>query len=205
MAGLRERQKEERQKRILEAARQQFRVANYRDVTIEVIADEAELSPMTIFNYYGSKGGILLSLVAESDRHLIKKIDNVLNTNHVDAPSAIIAFSLTIFDHAFSYLDQQTWGHVLATSIREGDSTFGRGFKRLEDELRHLLAVLLEKLKNRGLVVTACDCETAATVIYNVHNARFIEFASDPAVSRDVINNSVTQDLRFVAEHIATI
>jgi hypothetical protein len=47
MARLREKQKEERKRRILEAARQQFRKASYRDVTIEAIAEEAGLSAMT--------------------------------------------------------------------------------------------------------------------------------------------------------------
>ena len=204
MAGLREKQKAERQDRILEAARQLFRSSNYRDVTIEAIAEVAGLSPMTVFNYYGSKGGLLLSLVAESDRHLIGKIDDVLKTKHVDALSAVSLFSLTIFDHAFSYLDQQIWGHVLSTSIREGDSTFGRGFKALEGELRNFLAVLLEKLKTRGLVVSDCNCLTAATVIYNVHNARFTEFASDIDITRKEIDDAVLQDIQFVVKLITS-
>lgn len=203
MAGLREKQKEDRQRRILEAARQKFRSSNYRDVTVEAIAEDAELSAMTVFNYYGSKGGLLLSLVTESDRHLIEKIDDVLDDDHPTANTAILAYSQTIFNHAFSYLDQQTWGHVLSTSIREGNSTFGRGFMALEDELRGLLAKLLDRLKTRGLVVSDCDCETAATVIYNVHNARFIEFASDPGILRSEIDQRTNQDLQFVAKTIS--
>lgn len=200
VAGLREKQKEERQRRILEAARQQFRAANYRDVTVEAIADAAGLSAMTVFNYYGSKGGLLLSLVAESDRHLITKIDDVLATDFADALSAVRTFSLTIFDHAFSYLDQQTWGRILSTSILEGNSTFGRGFAALEQELMALLAQLLDRLKEQYLVVPGCDTKTAATVIYNVHNARFIEYASDPGISREDIDALTAKDLAFVVE-----
>lgn len=202
MAGLREKQKEERQRRILEAARQKFRDSNYRDVTVESIADEAELSAMTVFNYYGSKGGLLLSLVAESDRHLITKIDEILNTKFDDAKSAVTAFSLTVINHAFSYLDRRTWGHVLATSILEGDSTFGRGFAALERQLKDLLTLLLEQLKERGLISVGCDCRTAAIVAYNVHNARFIECAADPDISRTEIEELITQDIGFVVDHI---
>ncbi len=199
MAGLREKQKESRQRRILETARQQFRAASYRDVTIEAIADEAELSSMTVFNYYGTKGGLLLALIAESDRQLIEKIDTILKMRHDDAASAVIAFSRTIFDHAFSYLDQDTWGHVLSTAIREGNSTFGRGFMALEDELCKLLTELLERLKTDGLVAVDCDCETAAVVIYGVHNACFTLFASDSGISRREIDRRTSRDLRFVA------
>jgi AcrR family transcriptional regulator len=205
MTGLRERQKEDRQRRILEAARQQFRKANYRDVTIEAIAEEAGLSAMTVFNYYGSKGGLLLSLVAESDRHLITKIDKVINTDFSDVTSAVMSFSLTIFDHAFSYLDQQIWGQVLAISILEGSSSFGHGFAALEHKLVDLLMQLLERLKQRNLVSPACDTAIAASVIYNVHNARFIEFASDPDVSRDAIDVLAAQDLHFIAKLITPV
>jgi AcrR family transcriptional regulator len=202
MAQLREKQKEERKRRILEAARQQFRKASYRDVTIDTIAEEAGLSAMTVYKYYGSKGGLLLSLVAESDRHLITKIEEVLDTDFVDASAAVLTFSLTIFDHAFSYLDQRIWGHVLATSILKGSSTFGHGFAELEHELEDLLAQLLLRLKQKHLVSPDYDTVIAASVIYNVHNARFIQFASDPEITRDAIDALVRQDLRFIIKLI---
>jgi AcrR family transcriptional regulator len=202
MTKLREKQKEDRKRRILEVARQQFRRSNYRDVTIEAIAEEAELSAMTVYKYYGSKGGLLLSLVVESDRHLIAKIEEVLDTDFVDATAAVLAFSLTIFDHAFSYLDQKIWGHVLATSILKGSSTFGHGFADLEQKLVELLAQLLLQLQQKHLVAPDCDTAIAASVIYNVHNARFIEFASDPEITRDAIDVLVSQDLRFIVKLI---
>ena len=174
MTGLRARQKEDRHRRILEVARQQMRTNNYRDVTIEAIAEEAGISAMTVYNYYGSKGGLLLSLVAESDRHLIEKIDHILSTEFPDAKSALLKFSMTIFDHAFSYLDRQTWRYVLSTSIVKGDSSFGRGFAALERELVIQLSKLLLRLKEGNILARNFDAQTAAAVIYNVHNARFI-------------------------------
>jgi len=202
MTGLREKQKEDRQRRILEVARQQFSAAKYRDVTVEAIAEAAGLSAMTVFNYYGSKGGLLLALVAESDRHLITRMDDVLAIEFPDATAAVTTFSMTIFDHAFSYLNQTTWRRVLATSILEGNSTFGRGFMALEEELKDLLKQLLEQLKKRSLIIDSCDTSTSATVIYNIHNARFIEFASDPDLSRKEIDVLTSQDLRFISEFI---
>ena len=202
MAKLREKQKEERKRRILEAARQQFRKASYKDVTIEAIAEEAGLSAMTVYKYYGSKGGLLLSLVVESDRHLIRKIEEVLDTDFADVTAAVLIFSLTIFDHAFSYLDQRIWGHVLATSILKGSSTFGHGYAALEQELEDLLSQLLLQLKQKHLVAPDCDTAIAASVIYNVHNARFIQFASDPEITRDAIDALVRQDLCFIVKLI---
>ena len=155
---------------------------------------------MTVFNYYGSKGGLLLSLVAESDRHPIRKIDGILEADQADSISTVTAFSLTVINDAFSYLDRQTWGHVLATSILEGNS---RGFAAMEQQLRDLLTQLLERLKEQKLVASRCDCRNAETIIYNVHNARFIEFSSDSDVSRKVTDALIIQGLGFVVEHIS--
>ena len=203
MTGLREKQKKDRKRRILEAARERLLKTNYRVVTIESIAEAADLSAMTIFNYYGSKGGLLLALVAESDRHLIKKINNVLEQEHKDPLLAVTTFSSTIFDHAFSYLDRQTWAHVLATSIQSGDSTFSRGFMALERELQELLERLLDLLKHQQLVDSEYQSKAAATVIYNVHNARFIEYASNPDISREQINQRIESDMKFIFSRIA--
>ena len=203
MAELRKKQKAERQRRILAAARQRFKAADYRNVKIETIAADADLSAMTVFNYYGSKGGLLLALVTESDRHLIKKINAILERDSDDAISVVTDFSLTIFDHAFSYLNRHTWCHVLATSIKEGNSSFGRGLAVLEHQLIDLLARLIDQLKQRKLIDAGCDARTAAAVIYNVHNARFIEYASNRNITREEVGAIVKNDLEFILERMA--
>ncbi|MEQ8665453.1 MAG: TetR/AcrR family transcriptional regulator [Rhodospirillales bacterium] len=205
MVGLREKQKEERQRRILEAARQQFRSGNYRRVTIEAIAEKAGISAMTVYNYYGSKGGLLLALVAESDRHLLAKIEALLAAKHHSALDAVIEFSLIIFDHAFSYIDRRTWEYVLASSILEGDSTFGRGYAELDRELAKKLRQLLKTLNDEDIIVRECDWDTAADVLYNIHNARFVEYASDPEYSRDKIDALVQRDLSFVVNQMTGV
>jgi AcrR family transcriptional regulator len=205
MAGLRAKQKQQRQQRILEAARRLFKESDYRSVTVEAIAAEADLSPMTVFNYYGSKGGLLLSLVAESDRHLVKKINAVLETRFQDFGAAITAFSLTIIDHGFSYLDRRCWGNVWATAILEGNSTFGRGFFALERELVRLLSLLLDRLKTDGLLDRGVDSALAANVIYNVHNARFIEYAANSDIARSEIEAVIRNEMKFVAKLVESM
>jgi len=198
MTGRREQQKADRQRRILAAARRQFRRSGYRATTVEAIAEDAGVSAMTVFNHYGSKGGLLLALVAESDRQLMTKIERLLAAAHDDAAAAVVAFSRTIIDHAFSYLTRATWGHVLATALVEGDSDFGRGYRALDEQLAHRLALLLARLKGAGQLQADCDESVAAEVLYNIHNARFVQYAADPKLSRERVKALVARDLRFV-------
>lgn len=198
MTGLREKQRKSRQSSILEAARQLFRAGGYQAVTIEAIARDAELSPMTVFNYFGSKGGLLLALVNQSDLLLVEKIESYIRRDHVNALESIRGFSFVIIDHAFSYLDRKTWRHVQATAILEGHSTFGKGFFKLEKDLVTLMCKLLRVLESKGLLIIEEDAMTIANIIYNVHNARFIEYASSDDLTTAQIKDTISADLQCV-------
>lgn len=206
MSGLREQQKENRRKQILASAREHFIERGFEATSIENIAETAEVSAVTIYNHYGTKGGVLLALVTESDERLIEKIEALMTKPPADPLAAVSAFADTINKHAFSYLNREIWRHVIATSIIEGNSEFGRVYRKLDGELIRLLATFLEGLKgkNQSQVVKSCDCATAAEVLYNVHNARFLEYIIDrtrSASQRDVLTR---RDLAFVMGRLNT-
>lgn len=198
MSGLREQQKESRRKQILASAREHFRERGYDATSIENIAESAEVSAVTIYNHYRTKGGVLLALVTESDSLLIEKIIALMDDAPADPLDAVCAFSDTINKHAFSYLNREIWRHVIATSIIEGNSEFGQVYKNLDAELIRHLARFLEGLKDNESVIKSCDCRTAADVLYTVHNARFLEYIIDrtrTASQRDILTR---RDLAFV-------
>lgn len=54
---------EERQKRILEVARRELAAVGYDEITMQRLAEAAEVSTKTLYNLYGSKDELLLSSV----------------------------------------------------------------------------------------------------------------------------------------------
>lgn len=64
MTGLRERQKADRHRRILAAAMARFRRDGFHAARIEDLAMDAEVSIGTVYNYYGTKGDLLMAAVA---------------------------------------------------------------------------------------------------------------------------------------------
>ena len=58
--GLRERKKAAAMHRIQSAALELFSTAGYDNVTIEQIADRADVSPSTVYRYFGTKEGLVL-------------------------------------------------------------------------------------------------------------------------------------------------
>lgn len=195
MSGLREHKKEGRRQRILDAAREHFRDRGFDATTIEMIADSADVSAVTVYNHYRTKGGVLLALVTRSDDLLIAKIESLMDSPQVDPLDGIVSFSKTINEHAFSYLNREIWRHVIATSILEGNTEFGAVYRRLDQTLVEQLERFLKRFHT---LAHECDCQTAAEVLYNVHNARFLEFIIDRTRTREARDRLTRRDLEFV-------
>lgn len=197
MSGLRESQKAGRRRQILKAARRHFMERGYEAATIEAIAETAEVSAVTVFNHYGTKGGVLLALVGESDSILIGKINEILGDPPSEPLEAVLRFSQVICRHALDYLHKPVWRHVIATAVIEGSSEFGRGYAALDRELVRMLAGLLEILKDRGRLAADYPCTVAAGVLYNLHNARFVDFMSDDEMPLQTFDELVRADIAY--------
>jgi len=204
MSGLREHKKESRRQRILDAAREHFRDRGYDATTIETIADSAKVSAVTVYNHYGTKGGVLLALVSRSDDLLIEKIEDLVGNAPADPLEAVASFSNTINEHAFSYLNREIWRHVTATSILEGNTEFGVVYRRLDESLVVQLERFLQTFQARDVLPGACDCKTAAEVLYNVHNARFLDFIIDRTCTTNERDRLTRRDLGFVLGQIGS-
>jgi AcrR family transcriptional regulator len=72
-----EREKEQRRRQITDAAEKVFAAKGFSGATIENIAEEAELSPATLYLYFKNKDDLYASLNLKMLKVLIEKIENV--------------------------------------------------------------------------------------------------------------------------------
>ncbi len=204
MAGLRENQKADRRKRILTAAREQFVERGYETTTIESIAEHAEVSAVTIYNHYGTKGGLLLALVSESDALLIAKVSKLIKAPPSDPLEAALSFANIIHGHAMEYLNKPIWRHVIATSIIEGSSDFGHGYAELDSKLAGLYGDLLETLKKRGKISPDTNTMVAGNTLFSLENARFVQFMANDAMTEEELEACLRTDLsQFIESNLS--
>ncbi|MFZ2100396.1 MAG: TetR/AcrR family transcriptional regulator [Oricola sp.] len=195
MSSLRERQKSNRRRNILQAARDQFSSNGFDATTIEMIAERAEVSSVTIYNYYGTKTGLLLALVAESDTLLTERIDAILSDSPDDIVEAFALFAATIRDHALSFLTKPVWRQVIAASIIEGNSHFGRAYARLDRELARQLSLILGKLQERGQLKSGSNVDILGESLFHLQNARFIQFISIDELKNETVDRYLREDI----------
>lgn len=92
MTGLRERKKEATRRHIADVAKQLFTARGFDDVTVAEIAEAAEVSKMTVFNYFARKEDLYL------DRHAdqLSDVEQVLSGR---APGESVAAALRRYQH----------------------------------------------------------------------------------------------------------
>lgn len=193
--GLRERQKASRRAKILEIARKKFQNAGYANITIEDIADEANMSAMTIYNYFGTKAGLLLALVGKSDLILIEKLETCVQSNHASLAEGVLEYGRILRKHAMAYLEKPTWRTVVSASIAEGNREFGRNYNALDDVLIEKMQDLIINLQGRDLVPANVDTAALADCLFSLQNIRFFQFIANDHISMSSADEKFQKDI----------
>lgn len=195
MAGLRERQKQDRQKRILEEAKALFLEQGYEATTIEGIATAAGLSGVTVHNYYGTKAGVLLAIVAESDRMLLERMRSAFAHPANDLMDLLLRFAAIIRSHAVRNLNKPIWRQVVAATIVEPDSRFARTYQELDHKLSMVLVREVERLQEAGLVSAATSALSLGKGLFHLQNTRFIQFVSQDHMTDEKADETLRRDV----------
>lgn len=203
MAGLRERQKANRNQRMLEQAARLFRDLGYGAARIEDIAAAAEVSVGTFYNYFETKGDLLLSLVTMEVEEVLAAGEAVVAHPPAAVADALAALISVYYDHALVYLSKEMWRTAMAISIGESGTPFSRRYAELDGLLRDQVGALIAGLQARGLVRADLPAPAIGELVFNNLNMMFIEFVRDEAMTLDQLKSAVARQNAPLARLIA--
>lgn len=195
MAGLRERQKEDRQTKIACAAKAMFLEHGFDKATIEGIAQASGVSGVTVHNYYGTKSGILLALVAENDRKLIARLEGDLQNCPQNVTEVTVMFAKTIMEHAVSNLQKVIWRQVIATVTANSDNSISKPYFDLDQELAQVLVLQMARLQDAGSLSSSIAPENLGKALFHLQNARFIQFVCSDQLQIEDVLHRIRNDL----------
>ncbi|MBN9222082.1 MAG: TetR/AcrR family transcriptional regulator [Mesorhizobium sp.] len=176
MSGLRERQKADRHRRIIEAAAELFREAGYEGAKIEAIAAQAEVSIGTIYNYYQNKGDILGAIVSLEVNEVLNAGRGVVANPPANVGDALDTLVGIYIEHSLHYLSKEMWRQAMAISTQQPDSPFGQAYTGLDRDLTEQISALIARLQALGLARQDVDGQALGELIFNNMNMMFIEF-----------------------------
>ena len=182
MTGLRERQKAGRRRDILAAAGELFRRDGYADTGIEAIAAAADLAAGTVYNYFQSKGDLLLALIA-LDGEEVRAAGRLIIANPpkdpVQALNKLLAFYV---DHSLIHLSKELWRNAMATALTQAEARFGMGYAELDRKLADQVGEMVAVLQRRGQIDGAVDPRVAGDLLFEVVNSLFTVFITREAM-----------------------
>src|SRR5882757_9973386 len=178
MTGLRERQKAGRRRDIIASAAKLFRRDGFADTGIEAIAAAAEVAAGTVYNYFESKGDLLIALIAldgEEVRATGKEIIAHPPRDPVQAVTKLLTFYI---DHSLIHLSKELWRNAMANALSQPSSPFGLGYAELDRKLADQVGELVACLQQRGQIDAAVDAKTAGDVLFAAVNSLFMVFVA---------------------------
>lgn len=203
MKGLRERQKADRERRILNAAVTRFRASGYRSVRIEDLAELAEVSVGTVYNYYRTKGDILIATVAMEVEEVLASGAELVADPPKGAECALLALIFRYYDHSLKYLSKEMWRTAMALSIDAPGTPNGQRYSELDRQLARQVVELVAVLQTRGEVRADVDPEALGQMIFNNLNQMFIEFVRDEDMTLSALRQRVAAQMRPLASLVA--
>jgi AcrR family transcriptional regulator len=204
MAGLRERQKADRERRILEAAAGLFREVGYDAARIEDIAERAEVSVGTFYNYYQNKGDILLATVGMEVEEVLAAGEAIVADPPGDVAEALRQLINQYYDHSLVYLSKEMWRTAMAISIQQPETPFSKRYTALDARLCAQVQTLIQRLQLKGVVIAGIDTAAVGAMFFNNLNMMFTEFVRDETMPLEMLKDDVARQSRPLATLISS-
>ncbi|WP_374383498.1 TetR/AcrR family transcriptional regulator [Dongia sp.] len=195
MTGLRERQKAGRRRDILAAASQLFRKNGFADTSVEAIAALAEVGTGTVYNYFSSKGDLLMALVALDGEQARAKGEKYIKRAHDDVMEAIFGLLSMYVDHALIHLTKELWRNAMATALTQADSPFGISYAENDRLMAAQVAELVTALQTADRVRADLDATAAGSALFILVNGLFMQFVAKDKMPKSALSTRLRDQL----------
>jgi AcrR family transcriptional regulator len=178
MTDLRKKQKQKREEAIIEAAKVLIGEKGYRNTSIEEIAERAEVGPATVYNYFNSKSGLLMSIFNNEFEILLEDGENILSNPPAEAEEAVYMLLEAYFSDFMSRHNRQLMREIFVAMLIE-QLSIRKELMELDYTLMTQLAEFLQTLKNQRHIRPDIEAADVAFVLYSLVMTNLMAFFVD--------------------------
>jgi len=152
VTGLRDRKKQQLRRRIIESAAHLFSKNGLAATTVDDIAAAAEVSPGTVYNYFGTKNALFLAGIEDDTDAMVAQGNAVLERPGTNSVRAVQRLMGVYLEHLLSW-EPDLLREVMAASFeRTSGEEITAGLARMDQRLIDQLTSLIAGLQERGKV-----------------------------------------------------
>lgn len=177
--GLRSRQKAKRRDEIIAAAQMLFESQGIDATTMADIAAAAGISAPTVFNYFGSKDGVLIALISEGtmaarehDRHLHWAANTDLGT-------LILKLFVRVSRRTLEIADKRVWRYAESAPLRHPETELASQYGNITEALICVIAEFFEGLSLKTRSGAPATPEFLARLFHDVWAPCFYSLISN--------------------------
>ncbi|WP_417462790.1 TetR/AcrR family transcriptional regulator [Kordiimonas sp.] len=200
MTGLRARQKAQRRVLIEKAASELFVEKGFADTTIEEIAARAVVSAPTVYNYYGTKGDLLLALVARGEEGIEEALSDFSKQAASHTPVELVAKVIrSNVNDTLSALSRELWGHVVAFVATSSDPEVApRYLATIAGGLGAAIRSVLEAYQQMGSIDPSLDVQELATLLTRMERIHFLNYVYLKAMTVEDLHGAIARDVEII-------
>lgn len=150
---------EKKKQAIIQAALRLFKDKGFKETSIKSIADAAEVSPVSIYNYFGSKDNLVTLCVNDLFEEITQQAEDILNSN--------LDFK-TKLDHAFALCQEkmsQQISDYFQDKMVEDPALSSLLTKAITAKKRDIYRAYIELGKKEGLIAKDLSTELVLNVM----------------------------------------
>ncbi len=198
MAGLRARQQRARCQRILNSAADLFAEKGYEGTLVTDVAKGADLSPATVYNYFGTKRNIVLGLAMRHVRQALPERLALLRNPPDDPLAAVCAYEDLLVVQSTRLLTRDCWRVIFGTLYEEPGGEAHRTSMRLNRILNRHYVRMLSRFQERGRIAADVDVRRLASLIVGVGTFHWMQFLADETITPRELQARVNGELEIV-------
>jgi AcrR family transcriptional regulator len=178
--GLRDRKKARRREDIIAATIKLFEEKGVDATTIADIAEACEVSAPTVFNYFGSKDGILLAIIEEGTQRKRESGSRRPRLDGVPLASIVLDLFSEVSQETLDIASRRLWRYAEASVIRRPDTDLSKRFRNTSRLLIDAIVERLEIYELRTRVGTPMDIRYLATLLHDLWMPCYLTLITDP-------------------------
>lgn len=139
------------------------------------IAEAAGVSPQTVFNYFGTKDGILIALITEGSNRSRATRAMTVARDDADFPTIVVDMMAEVSSSTLGIADKRIWRYAEAAAIRHPRSELAQKYAENDRALVRTLNAFFDHYDMRLRSGQPADPEYLAKLYFDVWTAEFFD------------------------------
>ncbi len=175
--SLRERNKLKKRVAVIKATRELLLNNGYEKMTMEAIAQRAEVGVATVYKYFGTKDGLVMELANGDLADVLENIDRVVADPPANLPDAMVALLAPALDMPLARGGSNLVRYILNAAWVEESDKHGDIARWAMAEMKLRIKALLVHFQGRGEFEKSANPAEAAGIIFALIDYNYIRFS----------------------------